>query len=477
MAQEKVCGSSRYPQVICAGALLTLLAFNPSARAQQSHRTQQTLHPSPVLSQKSGQIAPHQAETQATLDGRFLGWRMAGKQGPQAVRYFRNLEQQSKRPSGAGITLRAALQPAENLHRMQNNPYAPGSTPSALPGVLLRTSLPAGPLPSGVVTGDFNGDGKLDWVVANAGDNSLDLHIGNGDGTTQLPVIIRLLGQSPVALATADLNGDGALDLVVAESDSQTIGVLFGNGDGSFQPEVEISLPVAPLAVAIADLNGDSHPDLLVGISASDAQLNYFAALLNNGSGQFSSPIYAPNPTPDEFVQANEFSVADVNGDGIPDVLVSGANAEGTIVQIFLGQGNGTFTTGEVVDEGDPLRAVLNAVLADVNGDGCVDVVDVDTSALVYIYPGDCKGDFDNTNGYELYGAGDIGFGLAVADVNGDGYPDIIVGGIPGGPGGGYGTETGDTVTVRFNNGTGHFGPARVYRGDPECEYDDGVRQ
>ena len=70
-------------------------------------------------------------------------------------------------------------------------------------------------------------------------------------------------------------------------------------------------------------------------------------------------------------------------------------------MQIFLGQGNGTFTAGELVDEsGGPFRDVVNAVLADVNGDGCPDVVDVDTIALIHIFPGDCKGDFDNTTNY-----------------------------------------------------------------------------
>jgi hypothetical protein len=332
----------------------------------------------------------------------------------------------------------------------------------------LRTSLPAGALPSSVVAGDFNGDGRLDWVVANAGDNSLDLYLGNGDGTAQLPVIIHLIGQSPVGVAAADFNDDGKLDLVVAESNSQTVGILFGNGDGTFQPEVEISLAVVPLAVAVADLNNDGHPDLIVGISGDSTTENTrFAALVNNGSGQFGSPIYAPNPTPIDIVEGWEFSVADVNDDGIPDVLVTGPDAGGTTTQIYLGKGDGTFTPGEVVfsSDGEDLE-VPNAVLADVNGDGCQDVVDVDTNGQINVYLGDCKGNFDTTNA-EVYGAGDIGFGLAVADLNGDGHPDIVVGGFPAGPGGGFGTETGDTVTVRFNDGTGHFGPAKVYRGDP----------
>ena len=471
MTQEQVCGSSRYAQVICAIALLALLAFVafvPSAHAQQSYRTQKGTHPSPVVSQPSTQTRASQAKPQAPRAGRFLGWRRAGTDGPQAVRYFRGLEQRSKRLPGAGLSLRTQLHAADNFHAMQSNPFAASPTPTALPGISLRASLPAGALPSGVVTGDFNGDGKLDWAVANAGDNSLDLYLGDGDGTARLPVIIQLLGQSPVAVAAADLNGDAKLDLVVAESDGQTIGVLFGNGDGTFQPEVEISLPVVPLAVAIADLNGDGRPDLLVGIASTDAHLNYFVALLNGGSGHFGSPIFAPSPTPNQFVDGEEFSIADVNGDGIPDVLVTGTNAEGTVVQVFLGQGDGTFTVGEQVDEsGGPDRDVTNAVLVDVNGDGCADVVDVDTIALVHIFPGDCKGNFDNQTNFQVYGVGDIGFGLAVADLNGDGQPDIIVGGVPGGPGGGFGTETGNTMTVRFSTGKGQFGPAQVYRGDP----------
>jgi hypothetical protein len=468
MTPEHVCGSSRYAQAICVGALFALLVFSPSAQAQQSYRTQQSTRPSPVLSQPGRQVNPPPAKPHLPHAGRFLGWRTAGKDGPEVVRYFRSLEQQSHRPPGASLSARAALHPADNLHAMQRSPFAASTTPAALPGISFRASLPAGALPSGLVTGDFNGDGKLDWVVANAGDNSLDLYLGNGDGTAQLPIIIPVLGQSPVAVAAADLNGDKKLDLVVAEADSGTIGVLFGNGDGTFQPEVQILLDVAPVALAIADLNGDGHPDLLAGIDSTDTQLNFFAAFLNNGSGHFGSPIFAPNPAP-EFLDGDNLSVADVNNDGIPDVLVAGTNAEGTVVQMFIGKGDGTFTAGQQVDESSgPVRDVTNAVLVDVNGDGCADVVDVDTVALIHIFPGDCKGNFDNQTNFQVYGSGDIGFGLAVADINGDGQLDIIVGGVQkGAPGGFFGTETGNTVSVRYGNGKGHFGPAQVYRGDP----------
>jgi hypothetical protein len=342
-----------------------------------------------------------------------------------------------------------------------------GATPTTnLPGIFLRPSLPAGVMPSAVVSGDFNGDGKLDWIVANAGDNSLDLYLGNGDGTAQLPIVMLLTGQSPVGLAAADLNGDGKLDLVVAEADSGTVGILFGNGDGTFQPEVQISLPATPLTVAVADLNKDGEPDLLVGI-APPTENARFAALLNNGSGQFGPPIYAPNPTSWQVVEGWELSIADVNGDGVPDVLVTGPDASGTTTQIYLGNGDGTFTPGEVVDGSSALREVPNAVLADVTGDGCPDAIDIDSVASVRIYPGDCKGNFDTTTNFRVYGVGDGGYGLAVADLNGDGHPDIITGGVQEGVGGGYGTETGNTVTVRFNDGTGYFGPAHVYRGDP----------
>lgn len=447
--------------------LLSILV--PGASAQDSYRTQQSIRPQPRVSLPHGQPSPLAQKSTRADTGRFLGWKQASEQGHQTVKYFLNLEQRARWHSFAKQVLRPQSQ-SQSPSTLSTR----GSTATSPPGILLRSSLPTGLLPSAVVTGDFNGDGKLDWVVANAGDNTLNLYLGNGDGTAQPPVIIPLVGQSPVGLAAADLNGDGKLDLVVAESDSQTVGILFGNGDGTFQPEVELpAFPVQTLAVAVADVNKDGHPDLVIGIAGNSGTVaaGRFAVLLNDGKGNFGAPIYAPNSPSLQFPSGQELSVADVNNDGVPDILVTGNDDNGGSTQIFLGNGDGTFTAGQVLDvsqSGIVPRFVQNAALADVNGDGCPDAIVVDSDTEASIYLGDCKGDFDTTSAL-VYGMGDNPYGLAVADLNGDGHPDLVIGGVPLPQDtlAYAGDVTGDTIGVRLNDGTGHFGPLRVYRGDP----------
>ncbi len=453
-------------------ALSLVFVLSRAAAGQQSYRTQQSIRPQPLLSVRRGQSLPNATTSPAVRTGRFLGWKEAAKQGPKTVHYFLDLEERPEWTPPKKADSRSQI-PSRRLLRGPHQ-LSPNPSPSAFPGILLRSPLPAGVLPSAIVTGDFNGDGKLDWVVANAGDNTLDLYLGNGDGTAQPPVIIPLVGQSPVSLAAADLTGDGKLDLVVAESDSQTVGILFGNGDGTFQPEIELpAFPVQTLAIAVADVNKDGHPDLIVGVAGNSqtAATGRFAVMLNEGNGNFGAPIYAPNSPSLQFPSGSELSVADVNKDGFPDVLVTGDDDNGGSTQIFLGNGDGTFTAGQVVDgsqEGLLPRIVQNAVLADVNGDGCPDAIVVDSYAEGSIYLGDCKGDFDTPNAL-VYGMGDNPYGLALADVNGDGYPDLIIGGVPLPQDtiAFVGDVTGDTVGVRLNDGTGHFGPLQVYRGDP----------
>ncbi len=103
----------------------------------------------------------------------------------------------------------------------------------------IPSSFDAGTSAFAVATGDFNGDGKLDVVVANASSNNVSVLLGNGDGTFQAPVDYPT-GSQPSSVAVGDFNGDGKLDLAVANQNcpsfpcgAGSVSILLGNGDGT----------------------------------------------------------------------------------------------------------------------------------------------------------------------------------------------------------------------------------------------------
>ena len=144
---------------------------------------------------------------------------------------------------------------------------------------------------SGVVLGDFNGDGKQDIATGSGFSSGVGLLLGNGDGTFQSPTEFATGSGTPTAVAVADFNADGKPDLVVVNGNSlgvngsNTVSILLGNGDGTFQAHADYPTGQAPTSVAIGDFNGDGKLDLAI----TNQDDNTVGILLGNGDGTFKS--------------------------------------------------------------------------------------------------------------------------------------------------------------------------------------------
>jgi hypothetical protein len=289
-----------------------------------------------------------------------------------------------------------------------------------------------------------------------------------GDGTSKLPVIIPLNGASPTWVAAVDLRKNGRMDLVVAEADSGTIGVLLGNGDGTFAPEVGYYVPGAPISLAVADFDGDGNLDVVAGI-VGDEFTGPLVFLKGDGQGNFGAPVYQPTTNLVGSYATAAIAVADLNGDGLPDLAIVDEGGVVDGIHSYLNEGNGVFKDAQLVaasDSGDGFEYV-NVALGDMDEDGCADVVGEELSGEIWILHGNCDGSFQPITTAYPTGPGDAPAGLALADMNGDGHLDVVTSGVILGIGPPFGIEAGDLVSVLLGDGKGGLGAATVHRGEP----------
>jgi hypothetical protein len=295
--------------------------------------------------------------------------------------------------------------------------------------------------PRTLTIGDVNGDGKPDLVTANGTSGTVSVLAGNGDGSFQTQPAFGV-GADPLAMASADLNGDGHPDLVTANAATNTVSVLLSNGDGTFQTQQTLVVGKRPDALAIADLNNDGRADLVVANENS----NTVSVLLGNGDGTFQpQQTYRVGYGPDAV------AVADINGDGIPDLIVANVGTlsnPGHTISVLLGNGDGTFQQQQTFDVGN---APISVAVANLTGDGRPDIVSAnyndgtvsvllnETTPRSKVVRFATQSDLPVDQGPQA---------VTVAHVYGDGAPDIVVANYASG-----------TVSLLRGKGDGTFWP------------------
>jgi hypothetical protein len=303
------------------------------------------------------------------------------------------------------------------------------------PAWTAATSLSVGSGPQGIAEGDFNGDGKMDLAICNSSSNTVSIFLGNGDGTFTAGTALSAGLSDPRQIVAGDFNGDGKIDLAVANLN--TVSIFLGTGSGTFTTGTALNLGTAqPQGLAIGDFNGDGIQDL-VFFSGAAGFNDEVTVYLGTGTGTFTKAeqmytggVYGWNPP----------LVGDFNGDGIQDFVElwgqGSANPE-----VFLGEGNGFFTTPYSV----PTMTGCDAgVVGDFNRDGKLDIAAV-CNNVVYVALGNGDGTFNTSLVTTLPGTGYRA--MVKGDFNGDGITDLAFGSY----------STPSTVSILLGNGDGTF--------------------
>jgi len=247
---------------------------------------------------------------------------------------------------------------------------------------------------------DLDGDGDLDGFLLGTGMPS-GAHVLVNDGAGGFALTATPYAGAPLQfdVKLGDLDGDGDIDALVSDVFGTT--VLLNNGSGVFS--IGSLIPGVVQAVDLLDLDGDGDLDLVR--ASSPIQI-----MINNGAGVFTASTTTLAATP------SDIKIADVNGDGAPDIISVGTAAADNLV--FLNSGSGSFTAGTPFGT----SAGQAVDLADLDGDGDLDLVVGRFNAPTQVFLNNGAGVFSSSSIFAEINAGDVKFG----DMDGDGDLDII---------------------------------------------------
>ena len=271
---------------------------------------------------------------------------------------------------------------------------------------------------SSIAFGDFNKDGKIDLVVTQPDQKQVSILFGNGDGTFALPASYAV-GNAPASALVADVDGDGVADLVVISKTSNTFSVLGGIGNGAFKASVDFVAGNTPLAAVAGDFYGNGHVDLAI-INTSSQSMTIPSG---NGDGTFmAARSYTAGQKPVSIASGY------LSGSKIPALVVAnycGSDSsctKGGNVAVLLADNSGSYRLASTYGVG---AGPVSVMLADVSGDGIPDVVAANRlDKTVSVLRGVGDGTFGQQITFPLSSAP---VALAIGDFNKDGNPDLAV--------------------------------------------------
>ncbi|MFI4967078.1 MAG: FG-GAP repeat domain-containing protein [Gammaproteobacteria bacterium] len=242
-------------------------------------------------------------------------------------------------------------------------------------------------------------------------------------------------------IATADMDGDGIPDLVVLSPADCTVNVVTVDADGNFTllPPQSFEDITDMSSIAVADVNGDGIPDVIISDESGSA--GGVRVLLNDGHGDLAADVSYASETGSGSGPAS-VTITDINGDGFPDIIT--ANASDGSVSILLNNGDATFAAPVSYLAG---TYAVTVAVADLNGDGLPDLVVTDAGTnSVQVLLNDGHGGFGAPLSQSV-GAHPVA--LVLDDIDGDGKPDVLVA-----------DRDDNTVGILLGNGDGSFKPA-----------------